>query len=1282
MTQLQRPTKLIPAPNASALLKVEFLGGLRLSQNDQLLPCPQSRTARALLAFLILNADFVHTRAALCERFWFNLPERQARGRLTKALSLIRQCFEGFELVQTDSDAVRFHTAVRVETDLRVLQKALQTNTGLEFRLAALKAYRGDFLADLDNDWVLESRVLYRDQYAALLERSMRESRSQGDPERALEFAQMLVRFDPLREDAHIEVMQIQLFKNQPRAVLKQFERCKKALLDVSDKPGMEACAVLRQAQLQLGGGARSSSASLLSTTELPLVARETELKTLLEALERAQAGQGGVVILSGEAGIGKTRLLQEFMRQATWRGVRSMFCKGNESASAAYESLRDLLETGLTPLRLERLTKLLEPIWLEEVARIAPKIALQSGIRVNDTEPDPLKLREAISRTLLGLSEIEPHLIVLEDLQWMDEASLEYLPLLAKRLQTNRLLLLVSHRSDEQSLNPAPKKSLRALEGTGAKTITLSRLTAQDTARLIRASLGTLLAANTLEANVHGSTEGNPLFVLETLREMHAKSAITLGKNGIWQLEPNHYQSEGVVQDMIRARLKRLGQTAQNILSAAAVLEANFDLETLAFVCAISEAEVLEQLLPLVQNGLLLETGRGLGFAHDRMREVAYLETPETERTGLHGRAAEILEQNAPEAFERLALHFERAQVWEKAIDYSAKAAEHAKEFGAPSITITHCDHLEQMLDKHPLPNRKQMLELMLNLLRHREHALWAVGDTDRIPNDLKQLDLIAQELQEPIAIIAALEAKSLFLARFSGKLIEAMEYILQAVEIAKDNNLHKKHGDTLFRLGQIQTMNNQLTEAIQSFQECLSIYRDLPECLLLQAETYVRIAATFRELGKLELAKESLQKALSFNLHQTRPRFMAKLYREMGNIEFFIGNYNESLASLSVALSISEKLNDDYLITLCINSIILISQVSGNFDKSVVYANKQLFIVESYSKKTDFVNALHDLACILVNIGNYDLADSLISKAIKLSKEIGGYFFDPLKCLQNNFFIETDRIKLVNIKKLTKIALESEINTVTRELLVIVAKAKFSLGKFEESLSLYLDVTQRFEIDHDPAASCHTEIANNYLHLGNLEQALEYSQKAVEILGQFRGLLSQKVHFHHHQILLAVGQTTEARAALKTAFEIVQTQCATLPEAKQRRDFLQNVRVNREIVAAFGILEPIIITRHETLRLPPVTISSGNVLKTSDYLNITWTVQDPSDQGFLNKAEARQHRLERLLTEAAQQGAAPTVNDLANALAVSAPTIKRDLASARKRGKGLKTRGVREMS
>jgi class 3 adenylate cyclase/tetratricopeptide (TPR) repeat protein len=492
-------------------------------------------------------------------------------------------------------------------------------------------------------------------------------------------------------------------------------------------------------------------------------VGRDTELATLRQVLEQAGAGHGQVVAVMGEAGVGKSRLVYEFVHAHQMQGWRVL-----ESPSVSYGKATpyfpviDLLkryaqvEEHDDP-RTVRAKVTGQILTLDETLQdTVPALlgllnALPADSPFGQLDPPQRRQRtlDALKRVLLRESQVQPLLLVFEDLHWVDSVTQALLDSLVESLPTARILLLVNYRPEYQ-------------HGWGSKTFyTQVRLDPLPPARadeLLQALMGTDTSLAALTPLLIDRTEGNPFFLEESVRTL-VETQVLVGERGGFRLAQPlaTLQVPATVQVVLAARIDRLPPEDKRLLQTAAVIGTEVPWPLLQAIADTSDETLSRSLVHLQAAEFLYETSLfpeyAYTFKHTLTHEMAYGSLLHERRRALHARLVEALEARAgdrpDDQVDRLAHHALRGAVWDKALAYGRQAGEKALERSAHREAV---GYFEQVLGTLPhLPERRDTHEQAIDLRLALGSALLPSGDYRHILACLREAEALAAALDDP---------------------------------------------------------------------------------------------------------------------------------------------------------------------------------------------------------------------------------------------------------------------------------------------------------------------------------------------------------------------------------------------------------------------------------------------------------------------------------------------------------------------------------------------------
>jgi predicted ATPase/class 3 adenylate cyclase len=515
--------------------------------------------------------------------------------------------------------------------------------------------------------------------------------------------------------------------------------------------------------ELRRAGPVRSRLQAAVARGLTRFVGRQTELAALSQALERAGAGHGQVVALLGEAGVGKSRLVYEVVHSHRLQGWRVL-----ESAAVSYGTatpyfpVLDLLkryvqvedrdDTRTIQARVTGQVLTLDTALQETIpALLALLDALPADSPFLTLDPPQRRRRtlDGLKRVLLRESQVQPLLLVFEDLHWIDTETQALLDSLVESLPTARLLLLVNYRPEYQ-------------HGWGSKTyytqLRLDPLPPVSADEFLHALFGDDASLTPLTQLLIARTQGNPLFLEESVRTL-VETGVLVGELGAYRLAhaiPT-VQMPATVQAVLAARIDRLPPEEKRLLQTAAVIGTEVPLPLVQAIAELPEEGLQRGLAHLQAAEFLYETRlfpeREYTFKHALTHEVAYSSLLQERRRVLHARIVEALEvlyaDRLAEQVERLAHHALRGEVWDKALTYCRQAGEKALAQSAYREAV---GAFEQALSALPhLPETRATREQAIDLRLALRTALFPSGDFRRILAVLREAESLAAALNDP---------------------------------------------------------------------------------------------------------------------------------------------------------------------------------------------------------------------------------------------------------------------------------------------------------------------------------------------------------------------------------------------------------------------------------------------------------------------------------------------------------------------------------------------------
>lgn len=932
-------------------LVISVLGSPRLSADGAPVEV-DTRKAIALLVYLAV-AGRPQSRDRLTGLLWPEYDQERARAALRRTLSTLRKAL-GERWVSADRLAVTLDPA-GISVDLLSFRGHLETVAehghapsepclhccgDLE---AAVALYGGGFLqgfalrdAEPFEEWQsLEAENVDR-AFATALDGLVHAHVAMGNLDKALEAAQRKLGLDPLDEPTHRQLMQIFSWKGMRTAALQQYRDCV-AVLD--RELGVSPLADTRSLYQAISEGTleatedtslvlpEPTSPTGAATGDLPLRGRTHEWDTMVRAYEGHPGAS--VILVEGEAGIGKTRLARELVALAEAQGGRAIAARSHQGESGLpYALITDVLGEVAKLASLESLPRSARI----EAARLVPAFLENDASSTSIDDPGALTrffdgLLRVVTETLRGPRRA---VLFLDDLHWCDGASLDVLSYMARRLDDAPLCIVLSWRTEEVDHD----HRLRALFAETAQLIPVvdvspARLSQTDVRALVEDA--TDLSdeeAEGVASRLTQETEGIPFFVTEYL------SVLSADEDAEWQMP-------STIKDLLRSRTGRVGQTARQVLGAAAVIDRSFDFDTVWRASGRTELETVDALDELVRHGLVSASAdSSYEFSHEKLRDFTYESLSPARRRVLHRRVAEAFiaagkrREHAAPMVALIARHLEAGGVEEEAAAYHEAAADRARDVFANREALDH--YLSALALGHPRPEALHEGAADMQVL---------LGDYQRAIDSLEKAAALASPEAVPI--------------------------------------LEHKLGEVHLRRGDYELSQSHFIVALETLQG--------KGDLVTEARLLAAMSFNEHRKGASEEATALAERALEAATASGDSRALARALNQRGILENARGDHAAATEHLSASLSLAEELDDGPGRTAALNNLALAARSRDDLDAALTLTQHALQICAAHGDRHREAALRNNLADLLHAQGDNEGAMQQLKQATATLAEIG---------------------------------------------------------------------------------------------------------------------------------------------------------------------------------------------------------------------------------------------------------------------------------------------------
>ncbi len=816
------------------MLRLFFLGEFQITCDGLTIDGINTARLQALLAFLVLYGNKEISRQRIAFLFWPESAEGQARTNLRQLLHHLRQAFPDIghylhigtktlkwqEGAQLQIDVVEFAEclsgaqAAAAAGNISAEQSALQR---------AYNLYQADLLPTCYDEWIEADRSRLRQQFTTALTRLIELLEQQGQYAEAITKAERLLSLDEFSESTYCTLIRLHALNNDRISALHTYDRCVDML---RDELAIQPSAETRQLFERLTQAETERPAMHITKSEIPLIGREKERSELVQVWQKVASGNTHFMLVCGEAGIGKTRLAEELIAYVQSQGMlcASAICYSAEGR-LAYGPVTEWLKNDTIYPSLSEL----ENIWQLEISRLVPEI-LSGSVEIPELPPlteswQRQRLFESLTRAIHTVP--NPLLLFIDDIQWCDPETLEWLHYLLRSNYAKKILIMATLRSGSMSDNgPLLSLILELRRSSYFTEIELAAIDAAQTAQLAR-HVSNKEIDEKQAAELFARTEGNPMYVVEMTR-----AGMEEWKTGDTPLSPHHepVPVPQSVKAVIQTRLANISSAAQKILELAAVIGRVFTFDVLNEACEENEDVLIHSLDELWERRLIREQGRmAYDFSHDIIRKVVAAGISRARFCLLNRRVSEALEKRFAGQFERisgqLAIHWERAGYPLRAIFYYEQACKTAQRIFANEEAAEYLERgLRLVLENLDGRERDEQELNLLNILSPCLVQSRGYGASEVQKNSTRLWDLSRQLNQPPTSPLLRMLAISKLVV---GEISEAENFGLRLLEQSQRMNdavaeveAHYVLGVTYHWQGRFIPAHKHLEKAIAGYE------------------------------------------------------------------------------------------------------------------------------------------------------------------------------------------------------------------------------------------------------------------------------------------------------------------------------------------------------------------------------------------------------------------------------------------------------------------------------
>ena len=955
-------------------LSLSFFGAAQAVLDGTTIANYRSAKVQGLLVYLALLAQQAHTRAALAALFWPDEAETVAMKNLRQSLYRLRALLGDEDARQAPyllvtRSTVQFNPASSFTLDVASFLSHLEK----EQLAPAVALYQGELLSGFSCDslpfeaWLQTERAKLQQLALHALGELTGRNLAQAEYQTAQTLAHRQLALEPWREEAHRQLMQALLLLGERSAALAQYEICRTVMAEeLGSAPSAATVTLAKQirdvppvppAPAVQDQGAATGTRQQLKT---PFVGRKAELETLRNAYQQAKEQGLQLVTVQGKAGIGKTRLTEQFVTWAATQGADVLVGRAFETSTGlSYQPISHLLRQ-----RLERENApedLLADLWLAQLTRLLPELRERYPDLPEPTQEEATArqhLFEAVTRLGRALAERRPLILLIEDWHWADSASLDMLHYASRRWTEEQapILVLLTLRQEALAESSALQSWLDQLKRTvAAVPLKLGALSQAETEQLVQGLItpaaDPLLPPDSAPADsapadtatqsalaqfshwLFTETDGQPLFLTEALKVLVEEGivrpqpdgapAASAGQAG-WQLNWSRFDAQrstaGIsagVRELIQGWLTRISGPARDLVTAAAVLAQAASFDNLCRVSGLDETQAVAALEELLRRQLLIEPPAQprwapdpvYTFSHQKVSEVVYAEAGTARRRLLHRRAFAVLQALAAPASE-LAHHALAGGLPADTIHYSLLAGSDAMALFAVQVAIAHFETAQQAVAQNGWPATISGAD--------RQALYVGLGRAYELAEKWSQAQAIYQAMIASAQSLGAAGMECLGLNHLATVYLngaqglpQALALLEQARRLAAQNEDRRGVADTEWNLAlaAIRELNANL--ACHHGEQALATARQLghpqfvARCLNLLAYVYAQLRR-WETVGRYAAEASQLYAAAGDRVLE------ADSQRVFGWSQAYCGQPRQSLVTLQTTLRFSQQIEN----------------------------------------------------------------------------------------------------------------------------------------------------------------------------------------------------------------------------------------------------------------------------------------------------------------------------------------------------------------------------------
>jgi tetratricopeptide (TPR) repeat protein len=732
---------------------------------------------------------------------------------------------------------------------------------------------------------------------------------------------------------------------------------------------------------------------------------REDELARLRKLVERAIAGNGGIVFISGEAGSGKTRLVKELVEWARGKDLvfiqgRCLYQEGADPYLPFLDAFRDYFRTAQTAPPADGEERGTQSGEMLPLSLMGMGIEDTHGkgaadrVRATDIGKERDKMYEEVSTALRRIAAGKPLLFFLDDLQWADSATIQLLVFVVRGLKGSRILIAAGYRPEELTEahgrpHPLTDAFTKIRREAIVETIELKRLGLDDTRKLLMGLLGRKELPEGFAEKIHGQTDGNPYFIEELVKALTEQGVLDPSDpTGPLKKGWDEVTVPSSVKSVIDQRIARLDPDAAKVLEYSSVIGQEFTLDMLRGISEMKEEDLVDALDRLVRSQLVIEDSGGikLRFTHNMLREAVYGGISRSRKRILHRKVADAIEAAHQNKLEEqtflLAHHYAAAGDLAKCAKYFL----HAGRKALGSLALDEAGYfyrsaLESLRKLEPSPENLSIEEEVLLALGSVDFNL---GEWDRALAEFREVGELGKEWgNERITALSELRIGEIFEKRSEWK--DASENYTAALEIFQRAGDEGGLARVYTAMGKVFWRRGEYAKALEHSGKGRALAEKLGEKSLAATAT-IDTGNVYFDLGEFEKSRKQHEEGLAKATEIDDPLEMARAFNNLGNVEMKLEHYDQAIALFEKTAEAGYRSGNIRIVGFALSSIGECIGRKGNVEKAMDYLDQSMTIFEKLNERLMISSNLAARGIIYRNAENWEMARKSFQESIRV--------------------------------------------------------------------------------------------------------------------------------------------------------------------------------------------------------------------------------------------------------------------------------------------------------